>query len=212
MGYCLSDFKPLKPYKRQKNLSDQLLDFLKTLGMEPALTYTLTLDPVLESMADILLPQGPKYIGLAVGAGMRVKCWPQENYHALARFLKEKGFQPVVILGPQEADWVVDYQQNLPEALYPLQDPRIHQQSPLLTIALAKRLTAAVANDCGIGHMIAAANTPLMTLFGPTTAEKFAPSVSKSLILNAQDFGGKDMNAIPLRAVEESLDQFLKTL
>ena len=41
-----------------------------------------------------------------------------------------------------------------------------------VTIALAKRLTLAVANDAGVGHMLAAANCPLVSLFGPTPPDQ----------------------------------------
>lgn len=210
--YSLSDFKPPRGTPKPANLCAQLLGFLQTLNMDPMPPRGVSLPPELEELATRLLPPGPRYIGLAVGAGMRIKCWPASHYQSLARLLVSKGYQPVVLLGPQEADWIEAYQRDLPEALYPLQDPRIDKQSPLLTIALAKKLIAAVANDCGLGHMIATANTPLVTLFGPTTAEKFAPYVSQGLLIKAQDFGGTNMDSIPVDAVIKALTNFLITL
>jgi ADP-heptose:LPS heptosyltransferase len=53
----------------------------------------------------------------------------------------------------------------------------------LLTIALAQRFAVSVANDSGVGHMLAAANTPLISLFGPTDPAKFAPISEKLSIL-----------------------------
>jgi ADP-heptose:LPS heptosyltransferase len=72
-------------------------------------------------------------------------------------------------------------------------------------MALAKRLTLAVANDSGTSHMLAAVDTPLVSLFGPTPAAKFAPLVSRRNMLTAQQFGSDRMSAIPVEAVESAL-------
>ena len=69
----------------------------------------------------------------------------------------------------------------------------------------ADRLAAAVANDSGTGHLIAAAGTKLVSLFGPTRAAKFAPAAPRLEIVAAQDFGGEAMEAIPLDAVDAAL-------
>ncbi len=209
LRYLLSDFKPSKGYNAPRRLIDKMLDFLHIIGIKSQNKYKLELAAGWRETARALLPEGKRYIGLAVGAGYRLKCWPRTSYQALAKSLVKEGYQPVVILGPQEQDWVQEFKEHLPEALYPLQDVRVAKQSPLLTIALAERLIAAVSNDCGIGHMFAAADTPLVTLFGPTTAEKFAPKVSKARILRAQDFGGETMEAIPLESVQKALKEIL---
>ena len=57
--------------------------------------------------------------------------------------------------------------------------------------------------------MLAAADTPLVSLFGPTSPEKFAPYTSRGVIVTAQQFGSGDtMAAIPLQAVAETLERF----
>jgi ADP-heptose:LPS heptosyltransferase len=76
---------------------------------------------------------------------------------------------------------------------------------PLRVMALAKRLALAVANDSGTSHMLAAVDTPLISLFGPTPAAKFAPLVSRRKVLTAQQFGSNDMAAISIDAVESAL-------
>jgi ADP-heptose:LPS heptosyltransferase len=76
----------------------------------------------------------------------------------------------------------------------------------MLTIALARRLSSAVANDSGTGHMLAAADIPLVSLFGPTPPAKFAPATPRLTVLRAQDFGGGDaMESIPVQAVAAAL-------
>ena len=56
----------------------------------------------------------------------------------------------------------------MPTARFPLQDAKRRDggaASPLLTIALGQRLAAAVANDSGAGHLLAASGCPIVSLF-----------------------------------------------
>jgi ADP-heptose:LPS heptosyltransferase len=80
---------------------------------------------------------------------------------------------------------------------------------PPLTIALARRLVAAVANDSGTGHMLAAAGVPLISLFGPTAPEKFAPYSNTLTVIRAQAYGGEQMAAIPLDPVADAVERAL---
>ena len=76
---------------------------------------------------------------------------------------------------------------------------------PDLTIALAARCAAGVAGDCGGGHMLAAADIPLVSLFGPTDPAKFAPWCARNRIIRAQDHGADTMAAIPVATVLAAL-------
>ena len=71
-------------------------------------------------------------------------------------------------------------------------------------------MSAAAPNDPGAGHTLAASGTPLVSLFGPTPAEKFAPGAPVLRIVRAQDFGGEEMDAIPEEAVGAALKDLLK--
>ena len=158
------------------------------------------------------LPAGPAYVGIAPGAGGRQKCWPLANFIAVARAQVGRGRVPVFILGPGEEEWIAPLVEAVPEALFPASDGsggKGISRSVLFTIAVASRLAAAVANDSGAGHMIAAADAPLVSLFGPTPPEKFAPTATRLAVLQAQDYGGGDMAAIPVGAVTEAVDKML---
>jgi hypothetical protein len=54
--------------------------------------------------------------------------------------------------------------------------------------------------------MLAAANCPLVSLFGPTAPEKSAPLARHARVLRAQDHGGEDIGLIPAAAVAGALD------
>jgi ADP-heptose:LPS heptosyltransferase len=203
-GFLLSDGKP-KQAAKPRAMHGQLLQLVEAAGGDPALGGgALALPAETRAAAASLLPAGSIYAGLAPGAGNRAKSWPFERYLALARDMT--GVVPVFILGPDERDWI-DACRSVPGAVLPLQDAaeRGITPSPILTIALAQRLTASVANDSGGGHMLAAGDGALVSLFGPTDPAKFAPAARKLTVLRAQDFGGTSMDAIPPDAVRAAL-------
>lgn len=54
------------------------------------------------------------------------------------------------------------------------------------TAALLARSAAVVANDSGIGHMAAASQVPVISIFGPTTPEVSAPFGSRTTVLQKE--------------------------
>ncbi len=205
-GWRLSDATPPDGPAKRASMIGQMLSLLDAAtGRRVPPSPLPALDPAWLTTARQRLPDQGRYVGLAPGAGGRHKCWPLERFIALAGDLAGAGWQPVLLLGPAERDWEEQIRAALPTALLPLTD-----QDPLpLTIALATRLQAAVANDSGTGHLLAAAGIPLLSLFGPTAPEKFAPATVRLTIITAQQHGGSAMDAIPLAAVREALLELL---
>ncbi|MGF1612306.1 MAG: glycosyltransferase family 9 protein [Kiloniellales bacterium] len=211
--FLLSDRRPPWPYRKPAHQVHRLL-----LLLELAAGRTAAIDRVrlpvpqdFASKAARLLPPGRRYLGLAPGAGSRNKCWPLERFIEVAAWHRGQGGVPVFILGPNELEWLPRIKAALPEALFPEQESAVWGEgfSPIRTIALAERLTAAVANDAGVGHMLAAADIPLLTLFGPTNAEKFRPLISRGEVLAAESYGGQDPALIPTAAVIERVAALL---
>ena len=193
-------FAPRAP----RHLVRRLLALLeRAIGTVPEAAAGLRLPSDIEARAAELLPAGPAYIAQVLGAGGRHKVWPEERHIELARTLLADGRTPVLILGPDEQHRHAPLAAALPGARFPLQE--VGAAPPVLTIALARRCHAAVAADCGGGHMMAAADIPLVSLFGPTDPGKFAPWAPVTRILRAQDFPGEGMLAIPVAAVQDAL-------
>ena len=163
--------------------------------------------------AGALLPDGPRYVGFAPGAGGQEKRWPLERYIALAQKAKAAGFQPVFFFGPDEAEDLAKTRAAMPDALFPeanRTDAFTDVRGPLLVIALAGRLTAAVANDAGPGHMLAAGGTPLLSLQRTRwLATKFRPSAPRLSLLVAEDFSEGGMEALPLEAAWAALQALI---
>jgi ADP-heptose:LPS heptosyltransferase len=169
-------------------------------------------DPDALAAARALLPDGQTYVGLAPGAGGQDKRWPLERYIALARTIEARGWRPVFFFGPDEAEDAAIARREVPGARFPekdRQDAFTHIKGPLLVIALAGRLSAAVANDAGPGHMLAAGGAPLLSLQKDARkALKFRPAAARLEMLVAGDYGD-EMAALPFEVVWSALSRLM---
>lgn len=209
--FLLSDRKPQKPWKRPPSMVGQMMELLAlAFGGTPPPGPQLPTGQESDSRAASMLPEGPVYVGFAPGAGGQHKRWPLDRFIGLAGAQRAAGRVPVILLGPGEAGFAAGIRSALPDAIVPEETPGSgFLQSPMLSIAVARRLAVAVANDAGVGHILAAGDTPLVSLFGPTPPDKFAPATSRLEVVRAQDFGGEEMDAIPESAVSAALDKLL---
>jgi ADP-heptose:LPS heptosyltransferase len=208
--FRLSSRRPPRPFVKPESMVGQLMALLVVAGgkpVDPGFDIVLPTEWTVKALA--LLPEGPIYVGIAPGAGGAAKRWPLDRFIALARRQIERGRVPVVLLGPAEADLVAELRAALPQAGFPLQQDGNTEQSPLLTMALAQRLAVAVANDSGTGHLIAAAGCAMVSLFGPTRPQKFAPAAQRLTVVDARDHGEAEMASISVETVSEALERML---
>ncbi|MDX2027597.1 MAG: glycosyltransferase family 9 protein [Alphaproteobacteria bacterium] len=214
MRFLFSEKRPALWRKRPLHLCDRLLQMVElAAGYVPPSTGALDVPEALMQKARAMLPEGSIYVGLAPGAGNPVKIWPRYKFEKLAALQIGKGRVPVFILGPQELSAHGALSSAVPSALFPLQDYNGWGTAQLTidhTLALARRLDVAVANDSGVGHMLAAADCPLISLFGPTSPAKLAPRVSRGFVIRAQDYGSEEMKAITWENVGAAVDRMLE--
>lgn len=206
--FLLSDRKP-GPGGFGGSMRDRLLQLIRLAsGRRVQPRFQLRLPQEHRRLAGELLPPGRDYIGLAPGAGGRDKCWPLARFIELGRDQQTKGRTPVYFLGPEEMEWLPRIRQQVPGALVPEAEAIAQPQTgPLLCMALAERLSLGVANDSGTGHMFAVSGTPLVSLFGRTSVDKFVDGDDNRVVLEAAGFGGGRVEAIPLAAVIEAVDK-----
>jgi ADP-heptose:LPS heptosyltransferase len=210
--YALSNAAPPRPLpRRPPRLVDKLLGLAAAAaGESVAVPNPIPLPVTLKRRAAMLLPSGPVYIGIAPGAGNKHagKCWPLDAFIALARAQAGCGRVPVFLLGPEEAqEWLAPLRAAVPEALFPEQQEAGALAGPALTAALGERLAAAVANCSGTGHLLAAGGAPMVSLYGPTRPEKYAPFARALICLKAQDYGSDRIDAIPFDAVAAAVER-----
>ncbi len=154
--------------------------------------------------AKALLPDDKKYIGYVVGSGHEEKIWPLENFLSLAKLNVEKGFTPVFILGPKEKDILPEIKEKFPDAIIP------DLESVYLKIALAQRLDAAVANDSGGGHIIAAGNVPMVSIAcSKYVRQKFRPISSKVISVSPDLLGFDEVKYIQVKPINTMLEKLL---
>lgn len=210
-NYILSSARPAEG--RPEHFFTMLTQ-LGELGLEQQLPIpTLTLPKGnWAAQADALLPTGPRYVGFITGAGKPDKCWPLEHFIAIAQHVVAQDAVPVFFLGPQEQVQADAIRAAVPTAILPLNNAHTGtaSPSPYLTIALAKKLSAALANDSGGGHLLAAGNAPLVTLFrSDTVRKKFLPRTPRVIGITPEDSGTTSMQEIPVEAVQTALDALL---
>ncbi len=215
MRYLFSDRRPPLLAPTPSSLIAQLLQTIElAAGFVPAVTARLPVSTPLLTKARRILPEGQIYIGFAPGAGNTIKKWPLENFEKVAKLQVRMNRVPVFLLGPQEMDLYDRLFKSIPEAIFPLQAYDVwggRDISVEQTLALGHCLDLAVVNDSGTSHMLAAVNCPLISLFGPTSARKFAPRVSQGTVICAQDFGSEAMLAIPPETVNEAINHAVMT-
>jgi ADP-heptose:LPS heptosyltransferase len=103
------------------------------------------------------------------------KRWSADSYARLAQILVQLGYQPVIIGGPAEIDTIEKIMRSCPEAL------NLAGMTTLQQIAvLARDAAAAIGNDTGPMHLIAATGCPSVAVFSKySNPVKHAPRGAK---------------------------------
>jgi ADP-heptose:LPS heptosyltransferase len=206
-GYLLCDGHP-PSRTRPRHIGRRMTSLIECAtgraAPEPA---PLCASEASSELARRLLPEGPRYVGVAPGSREAAKNWPIDRYLAVARALLADGFTPAVFLGPKEPFSVAEIETAAPGALVLTADADAPPGVALdRLVAQGKRLSMLLANDNGVGHLLGAAGVPVVSLFGPSDPARWAPIAPDNLVLSASDFGGgRDIAAIPERAVIEAV-------
>ena len=153
-----------------------------------------------------LLPD-KNYVGFSLTQGnvYREKSWSVNNFIILASKIIDLNKKVVFFVEKENTDLINEIKNRLPEALFPEQHSNL--SGPTLVTALASRLNLAITIDNGVMHMIGLANIPMIVLFGPTDANKFAPKVDSIKIIDSKKiYKSKDINKITVNDVYKNLN------
>jgi len=207
-------FSKLKPIKKiSENLSLQLINLIEILGNNSGrkISSNLENNEKNSSIEKYFRSIRRKCVAICPGASVKKKRWPLENFIEISQFIYAKGLQPIFFLGPQEERFYKPLEKKLSHARFPLQEIDFSKPSPSDTIFLAKKCLMGIANDTGCGHLLATANIPVLTLFGPTSAEKFKPYTNtESYCLESTNYGGREIEKIPCSEVKNIINKVLK--
>ncbi|MBI3683592.1 MAG: glycosyltransferase family 9 protein [Acidobacteria bacterium] len=123
-------------------------------------------------------------------SGSRRKNWPLDLFRELAEGLSSE----------LEVRWTAGPEEELPEAV------RFTRLDDLGQWMAGARIF--IGNDSGIGHLAAAAGTPVVALFGPTDPRVWTPRGECVRVVRSPD---GSIESIPVKAVLEAVRVFLKS-
>jgi lipopolysaccharide heptosyltransferase II len=162
--------------------ADNFLSLLKPLGVDchrDAGAATLELPPgALSRAAHLLQPLGTgSFVVLSAGASIPEKRWGVERFSHVSKLLKEDGYKVVVVGGGDDsADGTLiagDGGLNLAGATTLAE-----------TAAVIARSSLVISGDSGVLHIAAGLGVPTVSIFGPSSATKWAPRGTNHIVLD----------------------------
>jgi ADP-heptose:LPS heptosyltransferase len=115
-----------------------------------------------------------------VSARWRTKRWPRSSFAAVADQLSKDGLGPIVVMGSRNEQGEVEELKTL--AKRPIIDLAGAVPLGCLPVFLSKAAVL-ITNDSGPMHIAAAVGTPVVALFGPTSAIRTGPYGSNHAVL-----------------------------
>jgi predicted lipopolysaccharide heptosyltransferase III len=134
-----------------------------TLGISPVAAEAVNQQLAAAGLAD------RKIALIHPAAAFATKRWATENFARVAEYLSERGFAPVAIAAPHEAEIVDELVNEASVGILSLD-----LSLPEVT-ALAARSQLFVGNDSGIAHIAAAVGTPSVVVFGSSNVAHWRP-------------------------------------
>jgi len=157
--------------------------------------------PKLKISATVDKERDDLLIGLNIGASTESRRWSEENFFQLARRLARRGYKIRFFLGPQENFLQGAVKEICKTAGWELFSP--NEMEPF--IQALSECALLVSNDTGPGHLAAALDVPIVTLFSTGTPENVGP-----LAIRARWFRDEtNINSIRVAAVEEACLELL---
>lgn len=185
------------------------LDFAKPLGIASS-NLALEISFSLEEQNSVypplvinkLLVERSRYIFYHPGAGKPANRWPASRFAQVANELgREPDVVTWIIEGPMDRLPVEEMLQHVVVPYVLLRDRWIRDVAMWLSLA-----DLVITNDTGIMHVAAGVGAPVLSLFGPTSPEQWAPIGEKNRFIRGK---GGDINALDPGDVIELAKQML---
>ncbi|MCW5967146.1 MAG: glycosyltransferase family 9 protein [Blastocatellales bacterium] len=124
-----------------------------------------------------------KFAILNPGGGWPTKLWPARNFGLLADLMKQRlGMTSLVTYGPKEAELAFDVCASSTTGA------AVAVESDLVEFAaLVRRAEVFIGGDTGPMHIAAAAGTPVVSIFGPTSAKRNGPFSPQDVVVERTD-------------------------
>jgi len=172
-------------YRHDQHEVQNFLDVLRADGVAVSDDY-LELWPTSEEdavaaqlLADAGISAAKEIVALHPFASNPHRGWPFEDFAALSALLRAQGLVTVVLGAPGDRNAFESVRNLFGRETVDL----VGKCKLRVTIALLKRCALFVGNDSGIMHLAAAANIPMVALFGPQSPVKFGPWSAQAKVL-----------------------------
>jgi ADP-heptose:LPS heptosyltransferase len=205
----------IKINNKEKNIIYRIANYIKVLNDNKFILkkYNINLIKKLYfDEANRLLPSN-KYVGISITQGnlYREKKLPLSYIVDVAKYLLSINKKPVFLIEKKHFKLKEELESKLKDIIFPEFNSNLND--PCLLILLAKRMDYAISIDNGIMHLLSLANIPMITIFGPTSSDKFAPKANNIKILSSQKlFNSKNVNLISPKIIIEQIDLLEKEI
>ncbi|MDI9408393.1 MAG: hypothetical protein QM523_04025 [Candidatus Pacebacteria bacterium] len=173
-------------------------------------------------LAGHILRFGYNYVAIAPGlesGGLESRGqnsqWPLDFYAEVALTQFTNNRIPIFILLGDSTERFNKLSTAVPTALFPLQHPAAAGRGYDLVVAILQQSWVGLAEDSLAGHLMAAANIPMLSLFNDQRALTRAPWAERGMVMLASDFaeegGGRHpLSLIPPVNVLNSLEALIQ--
>ena len=205
----------IKIDNKEKNIIYRIANYIKILNDNKFILkkYDINLIKKLYfDEANRLLPSN-KYVGISITQGnlYREKKLPLSYIVDVAKYLLSINKKPVFLIEKKHFKLKEELESKLKDIIFPEFNSDLND--PCLLILLAKRMDYAISIDNGVMHLLSLANIPMITIFGPTSSDKFAPKGNNIKILSSQKlFNSKNVNLISPKIIIEQIDLLEKEI
>ncbi len=134
-------------------------------------------------LAESKTPLKPRVLAMAPGAGWPGKCWQPEKFAAVADRAVEQANASVVLVGSRNE---VELCHRVSRAMRGPSENFAGRTSLGGLAELLRRCHVLLCNDSAALHFAAAVGTPTISIFGPTSPEKWAPEGEKHRVFKTE--------------------------
>ena len=204
--------KPKTNIKKEKKINTTILKAINQVFSKNYQLSDYNMNKIDRKFFDESIKLLPKnnYIGFSITKGNihRKKEWPLTKVVDLCNKIKQNNKIPVFFVEKKNSELKNKIKNLIPEAIFPEHETNL--SSPALVACLGKRLDFAVSIDNGIMHMLSLSKVPMISLFGPTDSEKFAPEYKDSIVLDSKKlYNTKNVSFITVEDVLNAAKQHL---